>query len=250
MRMRKRRNLEPRMERCADMLISEPEQLKGSWRSLMPSCSSLWLELGCGKGRFTADLAESVPGVLIVALERVPDAMIIAMERVKNRGLKNVRFIDGDAKLLDEFFGSAEVDRIFINFCDPWPKSRDAKLRLTGPAFLRRYCDILPAGGQIHFKTDNAPLFNWSVERFREENWQLSELTHDLHAAGPAGIMTDYEAKFYAEGMKINRLVAEKTQATLGTSAPPLPRLKNASLTDARGYLESTAAFAKRKEQE
>ncbi len=249
MRMRKRHNLVPRMERCANLLISSPEDMKGRWKSLMPESSALWLELGCGKGRFTADLADSEPEVLLVALERVPDAMIIAMERVKNRGLSNVRFIDGDAKELDQLFEADEVDRIFINFCDPWPKSRDAKLRLTAPSFLRKYCDILPVGGEIRFKTDNAPLFDWSAARFEEEKWQVKELTHDLHANGPVGIMTDYEAKFYADGLKINRLVAVKTGETPGTAAGPLPRLKNASLTDARGYLESTAAFEKRKEQ-
>ena len=250
MRMRKRHNLVPRMERCADKLISDPDKMINCWRNLMPGCTSLWLELGCGKGRFTADLAASEPETLLIALERVPDAMIIAMERVKNAGLDNVRFIDADAKLLPEFFGQAEVDRIFINFCDPWPKSRDAKLRLTAPSFLRRYSDILPVGGEIHFKTDNAPLFDWSAERFKEENWEIRELTNDLHANGPVGIMTDYEAKFYADGLKINRLVAVKTANTPGTAAGPLPRLKNASLTDARGYLESTAAFERRKKQE
>ena len=216
----------------------------------MPGCTALWLELGCGKGRFTADLAEAEPEKLLIALERVPDAMIVAMERVKNRGLENVRFIDGDAKRLPEFFSQNEVDRIFINFCDPWPKSRDAKLRLTAPFFLRTYSDILPVGGQIHFKTDNSPLFDWSAARFAEEKWDIRELTHDLHADGPVGIMTDYEAKFYADGLKINRLVAVKTENTLDTAAGPLARLKNASLTDARGYLESTAAFENRKEKE
>ncbi len=250
MRMRKRRNLEPRMERCAELLMQEPEQIKGRWRDLMPKCSALWLELGCGKGRFTVDLAESERQVLLVALERVPDAMILAMERAKNRDLSNVRFIDSNAALLDDFFSPGEVDRIFINFCDPWPKSRDAKLRLTSPAFLRRYCDVLPEGGQICFKTDNTPLFDWSVSIFENEKWKLSGITHDLHVNGPVGIMTDYEAKFYAEGMKINRLVATKTVETFGTAAGPVPRLKDASLTDARGYSESKSAFESRKEQE
>ena len=109
------------MERCADMLVSTPEEYRNNWRSLMPGCTALWLELGCGKGRFTAELAEAEPEKLLIALERVPDAMIVAMERVKNRGLENVRFIDGDAKRLPEFFSQNEVDRIFINFCDPWP---------------------------------------------------------------------------------------------------------------------------------
>ncbi|MBO6014806.1 MAG: tRNA (guanosine(46)-N7)-methyltransferase TrmB [Oscillospiraceae bacterium] len=249
MRMRKRRNLEPRMERCGELLIAVPEDLKGNWRSLYPDCDKLLLELGCGKGRFTAETARLEPEKLLIAVERVPAAMILAMERVKNAGLENVRFIDADAKLLEEMFAAEEVDRIYINFCDPWPKSRDAKLRLTAPSFLRIYSDLLPVGGQIHFKTDNRPLFEWSLEQFEAEHWTLLECTNDLHANGPVGVMTDYEAKFTAAGMKINRLVAEKTTETLGSAAGPVPRLKNASLTDARGHLESVAAFAAREEK-
>ena len=101
---------------------------------------------------------------------------------------------------------------------------------------------MLKDGGQIHFKTDNTPLFDWSIEQFEAEGWQLSELTHDLHERGPVGVMTDYEAKFYEQGMKINRLVATKTAATKTTAAGPVPRLRNASLTDARGYEESQEA--------
>ena len=245
MRMRKRHNLEPRMEKCGDYLIPGPQELKGSWRSLLPGCSGLHLELGCGKGRFTVETAAADPDTLLIAVEKVPDAMIVAMERAKNAGLANVRFIDADAAKLGEMFSDGEIDRIYINFCDPWPKSRDAKFRLTAPSFLRSYCDLLPAGGQIHFKTDNTPLFDWSVSRFEEEGWSLSEVTHDLHENGPCGVMTDYEAKFYSQGLKINRLVAAKTGTTLGTAAGPVPRLRNASLTDAKGFEESTAAAGK-----
>ena len=199
------------MEKCAAFLIKEPGELCGKWLERFPGHTQLHLELGCGKGRFTADTAEKMPGTLLLAVEKVADAMIIAMERVRNREIENVRFINGDAAGLLDMFAPSEVDRIYINFCDPWPKSRDAKFRLTSPGFLRLYADVLKSGGQIHFKTDNTPLFDWSTEQFRQEGWQLSELTHDLHKAGPVGVMTDYEAKFYAKGLKINRLVAEKT---------------------------------------
>lgn len=242
MRMRKRHNLEPRMERCGDYLINNPEEMKGQWKRLSHGCSSLCLELGCGKGRFTVETAATSPENMLVAVEKVPDAMIIAMERAKNAELENVRFIDADAVKLKEMFSDGEIDRIYINFCDPWPKSRDAKFRLTAPSFLRIYGDLLPIGGQIHFKTDNTPLFDWSVEQFEAEGWLLSCVTHDLHEKGPCGVMTDYEAKFYSQGLKINRLEATKTSSTLGTSAGPVPRLRNASLTDARGYGESEAA--------
>ena len=242
MRMRKRHNLAPRMEKCADLMIPDCTAHRGRWLEDIPGFEKLYVELGCGKGRFTADTAAEMPGTLLLAVEKVPDAMIIAMERIRERGLANVRFIDGDAAALPQMLAPGEAARIYINFCDPWPKSRDAKLRLTAPAFLRMYADALPLVGEIHFKTDNTPLFDWSVEQFTAEGWELSELTHDLHKDGAVGVMTDYEAKFYAEGLKINRVVARKTAATLGTAAGAVPRLRNASLNDARGAEESREA--------
>ena len=242
MRMRKRHNLAPRMEKCADLMIPDCTAHRGRWLEDIPGFEKLYVELGCGKGRFTADTAAEMPGTLLLAVEKVPDAMIIAMERIRERGLANVRFIDGDAAALPQMLAPGEAARIYINFCDPWPKSRDAKLRLTAPAFLRMYADALPLGGEIHFKTDNTPLFDWSVEKFTAEGWELSELTHDLHKDGAVGVMTDYEAKFYAEGLKINRVVARKTAATLSTAAGTVLRLRNASLNDARGAEESREA--------
>ena len=235
MRMRKRHNLEPRMEKCINLLEEAPEGLKGIWAETYYGFDKTELELGCGKGKFTAELAASQPSTLLIALEKIPDAMIIAMERVQRAGLANVRFIDGDASKINEMFLPGEVSAIYINFCDPWPKSRDAKFRLTAPSFLRSYADILPVGGEIRFKTDNKPLFDWSLEQLSSENWELREVTNDLHASGPCGIMTDYEAKFYAEGIKINRLVAVKRSDTKTSADGEVPRLRNASLSDARG---------------
>lgn len=241
MRMRKKPNLQPRMEKCAAVLLTEPELLKSHWKNQFPQFSRLHVELGCGKGRFTAETAHAAPEVLLIAIEKVPDAMVVAMERVCALSLNNVRFMDRDVAALPEIFEKGEVDRIYINFCDPWPKSRDAKYRLTAPDFLRKYADALPIGGQIHFKTDNTPLFTWSVEQFTNEGWDLSEVTNDLHAAGPVGIMTDYEAKFYAEGLPINRLVATRTIQTKNTSAGCAGRLRNAWLSDAKGHQEGQA---------
>ena len=198
------------MERCSRVLIEDPAALRGRWKTTLPGCDALWLELGCGKGRFTADTAAQNPRELLVALEKVPDVMVMAMERVCEKNLENVRFIDGDALALPVLVEPDEVDRIYINFCDPWPKNSAAKHRLTAPGFLEIYESILKPDGEIHFKTDNLPLFDWSIETFEQNGWTLSELTRDLHANGPVGVMTDYEAKFYAEGVKINRLVAKK----------------------------------------
>ncbi len=235
MRMRKKPNLLPRMERASAVLVTEPETLRGIWRTAFPGFTALHLELGCGKGRFTAETAAAEPETLLVAVEKVPDAMVVAMERAVAKGLHNVRFIDRDAALLPELFAPGEVERIYLNFCDPWPKSRDAKHRLTAPGFLRLYADALAMGGALCFKTDNLPLFQWSLAQFEAEGWSLSEVTNDLHADGICGVMTDYEAKFHAQGVKINRLVATKIAET-NTSAAGVPeRLRNAALSDARG---------------
>ena len=214
MRMRKKPNLIPRMERCAAVLVTEPELLRGKWLETFPGHSALHLEIGCGKGRFTADTAEQDPEIFLAAIEKVPDAMVVGMERVTDRGLQNVRFMDKDARDLLAYFAPGEVSRIYINFPDPWKKSGQKKRRLTWAGFLALYANLLPMGGEIWFKSDNDPLFEWSLGQFEAEGWTLREVTRDLHANGPVGVMTDYEAKFHEQGVTINRLVAVKTEET------------------------------------
>lgn len=241
MRMRKKPNLIPRMEKCAAVQIKDPKSLKSKWKSEFSDKKTLWLELGCGKGRFTLGTAQENPDAMLLAVEKVADAMVIGMERVCAAEVQNVRFIEMDALELREVFERGEIDRIFINFCDPWPKSRDAKHRLTAPGFLRIYADLLETGGEIHFKTDNRPLFVWSLEQFAAEGWELKEVTTDLHANGVCGVMTDYEAKFHAEGVPINRLVAVKCESTKDGKAGEVERLRNSALSDARGAQEEQA---------
>ena len=159
MRMRKKPNLIPRMERCARFLIREPSSYRGHWRQLKPDAKEIRLEIGCGKGRFSAETAQRNPDVLYIALERVPDAMVIAMERSMEKGLDNIFFIDGDAAKLRDYFAPGEVDLLYINFCDPWPGLKHARRRLTHEQFLVLYRGILREGGQIHFKSDNRDLF-------------------------------------------------------------------------------------------
>ncbi len=223
------------MERCRDYLVCEPEVLRGKWKN---SSRDLYLEIGCGKGSFTCMLAEKNPEIDLVAIEKVPDAMILAMERAKADGLKNVRFLDFDAAKLREIFEAGEVDRIYINFCDPWPKSRDAKFRLTAPAFLRIYADLLPLGGEIYFKTDNLALFEWSLVQFRDEKWLIRSFTYDLHADGTENILTDYEKRFMQDGTSIKKLVAAKGPKTADHLAGEPPRLRDAALADARANQE------------
>lgn len=210
MRMRKKKNLVPRMERCSALQVKDPAAQKGHWRDLYPGAKEVHLEIGCGKGSFTVGTAQQNPEVLLIAIERVPDAMVVAMERARERELTNVFFIDGDAEKLGEMFEPGELDCIYINFCDPWPSNRHAKRRLTHVNFLRSYRPLLKDGGEIQFKTDNRPLFDFSLEQFPEAGYDLSQVTYNLHAFGPCGIMTDYEAKFSAQGVAINRCVATK----------------------------------------
>ena len=182
MRMRKKKNLAPRMEACGMYLIKDPFSMRGRWRELMPAARELRVDLGCGKGGFTVGTAAAEPDVLLIAVEKVPDAMVVAMEKARDAGVHNVWFVDGDAALLPDMFAEGEIDRLYINFCDPWPKS--------------------------NFKTDNDKLFEWSLEEIPQFGFRLSEVTRDLHADGAVGVMTDYERKFFSEGKSINRCVA------------------------------------------
>ena len=207
MRMRKKKNLAPRMDACGALLVADPAAEKGRWRERKPDAAHLRLELGCGKGRFTAETAAAHPDDLYVAVERVPDAMVIAMERCRDLGLDNVFFIDGDAAVLDQYFAPGEVDLIYINFCDPWPSVKHSRRRLTPEGFLRGYRKVLREGGQVHFKTDNHDLFEWSLFQFPKAGFALSEVTRNLHEHGIQGVMTDYEEKFHALGTPINRCV-------------------------------------------
>lgn len=205
MRMRKMKNLEPRMERCAAYRIAEPAEKKGTWRSLKPDASALWVEVGCGKGKFTVETAQSNPDVLMIAVERCREAMVVAMEKAQSMNLSNVFFIDMDVAEIENIFAPEEIDRLFINFPDPWPRKKNAKRRLTHRGFLDKYCRVVKQGGEFHFKTDNAPLFAFSVDEFAACGLEVKNLTRNLHEHGIVGIMTGYEEKFHALGTPINR---------------------------------------------
>jgi tRNA (guanine-N7-)-methyltransferase len=223
--MRKKKNLDARLERCAAYLISDPREKRGHWRDLMPSARQLRLELGCGKGRFTVETAARNPDVLFIAIERVADALVMSMERAMERELSNVFFICDDAANLSEFFADGEIDLLYINFCDPWPSKKHAKRRLVHEGFLRSYRQLLPDGGQLHFKTDNKPLFQFSLTQFPRAGYELSEVTFDLHQDDPDVVMTDFEAVFHEQGTKINRCVGTKIALPEQLGEEPLQSL-------------------------
>lgn len=197
------------MERCADILITDPSELKGSWRARFGNNNPIHLEIGCGKGAFIAGMAQKYPDVNFIAMEKVRDVLVMAMEKVKAAGLNNVLFMDADAENIEEFFEKCEIERIYLNFSDPWKKNKQAKRRLTHKRFLDRYKAVLPLGGYIWFKTDNKALFEFSLNSFAEENFKLRNITFDLHnSAFEDNVMTEYETRFHEEGMPIYRLEA------------------------------------------
>ena len=181
----------------------------GHWSETFGREASLHVEIGVGKGGFLTELAARNPDVNYVGLEMQQGVLYFAARKAAERGLKNLRLVVFDAARLTELFAPREVDRIYLNFSDPWPKARHAKRRLTSPLFLARYRTVLKADGELRFKTDNMGLFDYSLETMAAQGWHLSDVTHDLHALGEAdNIMTEYERKFSARGAKIGRLVA------------------------------------------
>ena len=202
MRLRKKPNLPARLEKCAHLLVAEPETLRGRWLCEFPY-GDLCLELGCGKGQFTIEKARSMPGSFLVALEKSLSVMIIALERADKEGVQNIRFINALADNLAEHFAPGEISRIYINFCDPWPANRHAKRRLTHRRFLEIYKLVLRPEGEIYFKTDNLPLFDYSLREFSRCGFTIVDVTRDLHKDGTVGVMTDYEMKFHSQGLPI-----------------------------------------------
>ena len=183
----------------------------GHWSETFGREASLHVEIGVGKGDFLTELAAQSPDVNYVGLEMQQGVLYFAARKAAERGLKNLRLVVFDAARLTELFAPREVDRIYLNFSDPWPKARHAKRRLTSPLFLARYRTVLKADGELRFKTDNMGLFDYSLETMAAQGWHLSDVTHDLHALGEAdNIMTEYERKFSARGAKIGRLVAHR----------------------------------------
>ena len=215
MRLRKKRNLSERMERCARLLVTTPQALKGRWLDMFTDpatdgkYSFLHIELGCGKGRFAAETAKSSPDVLIAAIERLDGVIIAALERAEAEGLENARYINALADNLADYFAPGEVSRIYINFCDPWPLSRHEKRRLTSRRFLDIYKVILCPGGQLRLKTDNLMFFEFSLLELEACGFEPTEVIRDLHKNGTVGIMTEYEQKFHAKGMPIYSVSAE-----------------------------------------
>lgn len=173
------------------------------------STRELYVELGTGKGDFITQIAERNPQINFIGLEVEATCVLAAARKVREKNLSNVRLIVFDVSNIAELFAEHEVDRLYINFCDPWPKKRHAKRRLTYSRFLELYKKILKHGGEIFFKTDNRGLFDFSLEQFTLAGFDVRDVTNDLHADEPPdNIRTEYENKFSAAGVPINFCIA------------------------------------------
>ena len=197
----------------SEYCIKEPESKKGNWQSVFSSTQPLHIEIGMGKGRFIMDMAAAHPDINYLGIERYSSVLLRALQKMEETPMPNLRFICMDAADVTEVFAKDEVSRIYLNFSDPWPKDRHAKRRLTSTEFLSRYEKVLPPQGLVEFKTDNTPLFDFSLEQVKEAGWTLQAFTYDLHhnkELNKENIMTEYEEKFSSIGNPICKMIIRR----------------------------------------
>lgn len=209
MRARKKKHGAERIAACSALLIEDTAKLKEAPLSFFPEERPLHLEIGCGKGSFACGMAAAHPDINLIAMERVADVAVLALEkatRAANERPDNLRFLIGNAENLTEWFPPHSIDCLYLNFSDPWHKSRHAKRRLTHRDFLARYREVLKKGGVLRFKTDNVNLFDFSLEEFAALGLRTENVTRDLHNSpqSEGNIMTEYEKNFSEKGFPIH----------------------------------------------
>ena len=188
----------------SEFVIQNPEKHRGEIVSLFPSKQPLFIEIGMGKGQFITTLAKNYIGI-----EKYSSVLVRAIEKQTELELPNLKFIRMDAENINDVFAENEVDGIYLNFPDPWPKDRHAKRRLTSRQFFARYEKLLKPEGKIQFKTDNSALFDFSLEELEATNFKATEVSYDLHNSewNDGNVMTEYEERFSAKGNPIKRVV-------------------------------------------
>lgn len=209
MRLRRKPGIIEKLDRMNQLVLSNPHQYQGKWTSVFANDNPLHVELGTGKGGFISGLSQLNPQINYIGIEKVPDILYLAATKLTLDSRPNVRLLMVDAEDLLDVFEPGEITRIYLNFSDPWPKTRHAKRRLTHPDFLKSYQGLLPPGGEIHFKTDNLDLFEYSLLSLVEVGFSLRRITYDLHQSGMANnVMTEYEKRFSDLGQPIYRVEA------------------------------------------
>ena len=212
MRSRKKKYTTERIARQGERVLSNFEFYNADWQEIFGNDNPIHLEIGCGKGSFISETARRNTDINFVALEKIPDVIVMAVEKAAEENISNIRFVQGDAAYLQYAFKPQSLDCIYINFCDPWLKTKQHKRRLTHSNFLNIYNFILKTGGKVCFKTDNRELFDFSLEEIEKHPaFILQNVTFDLHNSGFEGnVVTEYEYKFSSAGMPIHRLEAIK----------------------------------------
>ncbi len=206
MRKRKSKNLEPRTERVSEFIIKEPTSKKGNWQSVFEKEAPIYMEMGCGKGKFIVEQAKNNPDKNFLAIEGQQSIVVMAMEKAQREELTNLKFITTYIFDMGEFFEDGEIEKLYLNFSDPWPKARHAKRRLTSRKYLAGYEKLLKGDKLVEFKTDNLPLFEFTLEELKECEYKILEMSYDLHNSEyeSKNITTEYEEKFKNKGNKIN----------------------------------------------
>lgn len=200
------------IEAHPEIVIPEPANLKGKWQEEFGNSNPLHIEAGSGKGRFITGMALANPDINYIGIELFDSVIVTALQTALETqgGIPNLRLLRVNAQEMESFFEKNEVDRLYLNFSDPWPKTRHAKRRLTHKSFLKLYETVLPKNGEIHFKTDNRGLFEYSLTSISEYGMLLKDVSLDLHANEPEwNIMTEYEEKFMKKGQPIYRMEAQ-----------------------------------------
>lgn len=209
MRLRKKWWARPELEQ-SPVVVVNPKENKGRWKDAFGNGSEIYLELGCGRGGFIAARAEQEKDKNFIGIDLKDEVLIYALHKVEEKELTNVRLIPMNISWVGDIFGKDEISRIFINFCNPWPKLRHNKRRLTHSRFLELYKQFLKPESEIWFKTDDKGLFEDSTEYFRESGFDVTYLTYDLHNSGfDRNVVTEYEAKFTSLGMNTMFLIAK-----------------------------------------
>lgn len=206
MRQRNKPWAKEKLAEYPQYVIQTPENNKGNWQGVFEKSAPLHIEIGTGKGRFITGMAKANPDINYIGIELQDSIIVTALEKIIEDELPNVKLMNVNAADLQKFFEDGEVDRVYLNFSDPWPKVRHAKRRLTFESFLKIYESILVKNGEIHFKTDNQGLFEFSLMSFSQYGLLLKEVSLDLHNSNYEGnIMTEYEEKFSQKGNRIYR---------------------------------------------
>ncbi|WP_195938872.1 tRNA (guanosine(46)-N7)-methyltransferase TrmB [Romboutsia sp. 1001713B170131_170501_G6] len=186
------------------------EQYKGSWNEKFGNDNPIHVEFGTGRGKFLTTLAKENPNINYIAFEIKEEVLLKAVEKAVENNSGNILFAWANVSNILDYFEKEELSRVYINFCDPWPKKRWAKRRLTHKNFLNMYSEILKDDGEIHFKTDNENLFEFSLNEITDNNWKLKNISLDLANSEFENVTTEYEDKFMSYGMKIFRCEARK----------------------------------------